>query len=59
MKSGQNTSSHDKLVATLRAAEALLDALDPRQPSGLSDAETASLFNATRERIRITLNEYR
>jgi len=48
-----------QLRAALTAAEACLDALDPRQASGMSDAETASLFNATREQIRVLLNSYR
>jgi len=39
----------------LEAAAACFDTLDPRQPSGLSDAETASLFNATREAVRLAL----
>jgi hypothetical protein len=51
----QPEASHGDLRAALEAAAACLDALDPRQPSGLSDAETASLFNSTREAVRLAL----
>lgn len=45
----------ERMRVALEVAAACFDALDPRQPSGLSDAETANLFNATREAVRLAL----
>lgn len=44
-----------KMGTVLEQVAACFDALDPRQPSGLSDAETASVFNATRDAVRLAL----
>ena len=43
------------LEEALQGADALLTALNPHVDSGLSDAETARLFNATHEEIRRAL----
>lgn len=48
-------ASLEAAVLALRTADAAFDVLDPSAPSGLSDAETAALFNSARSLVKETL----